>query len=309
MSKKLGIIPFAMILILIFFPNMSLAGAERGIDIWWQNIVPSLFPFMTVSTMLVGSGVLNVFSKRFSGITNKIGIQSSAFQAFIVGILSGFPVGAGMIEELYKKNEIEKSNVSYAAAICSFCSPIFMLSTVGLRFFGSIKIGIILMAVHYVSFLMTVLLIRNKNFVRNDVVKIVNTETHISFGKLLALSVEKSAKSVINVGGYIVLFSVLIEIISKTGIFKNNIIGAVVSSLLELSNGCAYAASACISNAIKFAFVCFAVSWGGLCVICQISGFISECGVSSRKLLIFKAVQGVIAFILGAVIGGFNFIM
>lgn len=304
MSKKFNIVPFLMILILIFCPSISLNGAARGLEIWWRSIVPSLFPFMAVSTMLVSSGVSDKLLGRFSGIMSKIGLPKSSFQAFIVGIISGFPVGAGMINELYNRNAIDRDDVCYAASISSFCSPAFMLTAIGAKLLNNMQMGLCIMIVHYVSFIFVVAIWGKKKAYKYNQVEDKCVNDTKPFGKILATAVEKAAKSVINVGGYIVLFSILIEVINKTGIVgENSIAACMVSSFLEISNGCSCVSASALIVPLKMALISFAVSWGGLCVMCQISGYVSECGVSAKKLFAFKLLQGFIAAALGYIAG------
>ena len=224
MSRKLSFLPLVMAALLIIFPSLSLEGAARGINMWAENMVPTLFPFMAVSTMLINSGALSGFAKMCSGLTEKMGIPRAASQALIVGIVSGYPVGAGMASMLCKQNKINAGDVCFTAAVSSFCSPIFIISTIGVKMLQNAWAGIVILAAHYLSFAVTLFL-----FVKfgagakhSAQTEIENEEKSMPIGALLKVSVESAVKTILTVGGYVVLFSILIEFISKCNILPDN---------------------------------------------------------------------------------------
>lgn len=306
MSKKMSIIPLIMIVLLIAFPSVCLEGASNGISMWAQNAVPSLFPFMAVSTMLILSGVLKKFASVCTPFAAKIGLPTSVCETFVVGLFSGYPVGASMAFELYRQNTISSENVCFIAVVSSFCSPVFMLSTIGVKLLNSSTAGLIIMAAHYLSFILMLILckisIRNKQN-SNTLLNSDSEIKQISFGALLKRSLENAVKTILTVGGYIVMFSIIIHLIDNSGILPDNVyVKSIVACILEMSNGSAAVAMADMPIALKIALICFCTTWGGICVLCQISGFISECGVSSKFLIVFKFVQGIISASLGFLI-------
>ena len=302
MSRKLSFLPLIMTALLIIFPSLSLEGAARGIQMWAENMVPTLFPFMAVSTMLINSGALSGFAKMCSRLTEKMGIPRAASQTLLVGTVSGYPVGAGMTSMLFKQNKINDVDVCFTAAVSSFCSPIFIISTIGVKMLGNAGAGIIILASHYISFAVTLFLFvkfgagaRNTSQTEPE-----NEEKSMPIGALLKASVESAVKTILTVGGYVVLFSILIEFISKCNILpETGFLSVLIPILLELSNGCAAVCKAAVPLAVKIMLLCFCTTWGGLCVIFQINGFISECKVSCKKLVLFKLIQACVSALCG----------
>lgn len=310
MSKKLSFMPLVMAALLILLPSLSLSGAVKGIDIWANNVVPTLFPFMAVSSILITGGALYGFAERCASVTKKCKIPYVASQAMVIGMLSGYPVGAGMTAMLYHQHELSSEQAEKAATLSSFCSPIFIIGTIGTRLMNNAVTGIIILASHYISFIITLRLfdrfwqvseqfsLQNRNDARAK---------RQPFGALLKLSVENAVKTILTVGGYIVLFSIVIEFVFKSGILpENEYLRCTVSLLLEMSNGCTDICASSMSQSIKTAMLCFCTTWGGLCVQLQINGFLSECGASGRKTVLFKLIQALFSALCGYLCASFT---
>ena len=302
MSRKTSFIPLVMTALLILFPSVSLSGAARGVSVWAENAVPTLFPFMAVSAMLINSGALGGLAKICASLASRIGLPRAASQTMAVGMLSGYPVGAGMTAMLYGQDRIQRNEVEITATVSSFCSPVFIISTVGTKLIHNGAAGIIVLVSHYISFAVALPLLR-RIFGRSvqPCSELYSTdEKRMSFGNILKVSVENAVKTILTVGGYIVLFSIIIEFIFKCGILpENEYIRCAVSMMLEISNGCAAICSSSLSFEIKTALLCFCTTWGGLCVMLQINGFVSECGVSGKKLMLFKLIQALFSAVCG----------
>lgn len=302
MSKKLSFVPLIMAALLILLPSLSLSGAVKGIDIWANNVVPTLFPFMAVSSMLINGGVMSGLAKKCSPFAKKCKIPYAASPAMVIGMLSGYPVGAGMTAMLYRRHEISSEQAERAATLSSFCSPIFIIGTVGTRLMNNSVMGIIILASHYISFVITLKLF-DRFWQEPEQVLLQSGNDDITgepFGTLLKLSVENAVKTILTVGGYIVLFSIVIEFVFKSGILpENELLRCAVSSLLEMSNGCTDICTSSISPRIKAAMLCFCTTWGGLCVQLQINGFLSECGALGKKTILFKLVQAAFSALCG----------
>ena len=53
MRRKFFIVCLALLVLLfVIFPDITSKGAESGLLLWFNVIIPSLCPFMIISTML-----------------------------------------------------------------------------------------------------------------------------------------------------------------------------------------------------------------------------------------------------------------
>lgn len=292
--KKTGFIPLTLIILLILFPKIAINGAVRGLKIWENTVFPSLFTFAVASGMLVSCGMLKKTEKIFYPIAKHVNLPQSSSQAIAVGIVSGYPMGGIAARNLFENGEINAKEAELTAAVASFCSPMFIIGSVGTGFLKNTKSGMIILISHYLSYAIAIFIwgIATKKQISEIKKDKVSTKNE-NFGMILKKSVDRASSALISVCGYIVLFSVIycfIENISVSDTFL-----AAVSSVLEVSGGCAKIAESDFSQYVKTALSAFAVSWGGLCVVMQISGFVSECGAKIGRIILFKLVHGLLS--------------
>lgn len=305
--KKTGFIPLILIILLILFPKMAMNGAAQGLKLWSNTVFPTLYPFAVLSGMLVSSGMLKNTEKLFYPIVRHVNLPQSSCQAVAVGIVSGYPMGAVTAKELFKCDRLNGDDVELTATISSFCSPMFIVGSVGVGMLGNSKYGIAILISHYIAYGITLFVW--SMFTKKQKHKIENKNMPYnceSFGTMLKNSVDRASSALISVCGYIVLFSVIkcfIEYISVS-----DTVVTVITSVMEVSGGCAKIAESGFSDNVKTALSAFAVSWGGMCVIMQISGFVSECGGKNSRILLFKFMHGVIsAFVAYCIVSVFTF--
>ena len=105
-------------------------------------------------------------------------------------------------------------------------------------------------------------------------------------------SVSSSVISAFNVGGYVVIFSIIINILR--GFSGNTVIASLLLSVLELSSGCRDIAGMNISPELRIAFMGFMVCFGGVCVMFQCMSFIEKTDLDVRKFFICKLISGFI---------------
>lgn len=292
--KKSNFIPLTLLILIMLFPKIAINGAMQGLKIWGNKVFPSLFPFAVLSGMLVSGGALQNTEKIFYPLVKHVNLPKSSSGAIAVGIISGYPMGGIAARDLFMRGELNGEQTALTAAISSFCSPMFIIGSVGVGLLGNIKSGMVILVAHYFSYVIALFVwgLFTKKEISETKEKTVFRESE-SFGMLLKSSVDKASSALISVCGYIVLFAVAksyIENISMSDTFVT-----LISAATEISGGCAEIAESGFSQYVKTALSAFSVSWGGLCVIMQISGFVSECTGKNGKILLFKFLHGLLS--------------
>ena len=89
-----------MLLWMLKRPDASIEFMQRALLLCTSSLIPTLFPFMVISEIMVRSGCGTLFA-RFPGklFSRIFGISPNAATALIFGILCGFPVGANKPDE------------------------------------------------------------------------------------------------------------------------------------------------------------------------------------------------------------------
>ena len=130
---------------LLFFPDVSAAAAREGVALCLQTVLPSLFPFFVLSSLLVQSDVPRLLSRAMAGVMYPLfGVSGAGASALILGLLGGYPVGARTVAELYGRGEIAREEAEQLLAFCNNSGPGFFLGVCGTAVFGSARAAFVI---------------------------------------------------------------------------------------------------------------------------------------------------------------------
>lgn len=128
---------------------MSATAAREGVALCLQTVLPSLFPFFVLSSLLVQSDVPRLLSRAMAGVMYPLfGVSGAGASALILGLLGGYPVGARTVAELYGRGEIGREEAEQLLAFCNNSGPGFFLGVCGTAVFGSARAGAYLYLIH-----------------------------------------------------------------------------------------------------------------------------------------------------------------
>ncbi len=288
--------------LLLIFPDISASGAEYGLKLWTQRLIPSLFPFMCASAMLTYSGVMDKITSAVGKIAGKAGLHPAFAGAFVAGVISGFPSGAAAVKDAVKRDGRLKDDAKSALWYCTFASPVFVMNTVGEKLLGDRKAGIAILIADYISFAILFFIFVRKKY-DNRYMLAKDTAEKISVGGMLRYSISSAVTGIVFVGGCTVIFSVLLSMLEAIPqVRENSVLLAVISAFVEVSNGTAAASAMNAPFGAKTALAAFAVSWGGLSVNAQIAGYADECEAFSYFFVKMGILHGITAAALAPLI-------
>ena len=253
--------------------NAEIAGEHvtRGMRICAETLIPSLFPFMVISELLVRSGACEPISRLMKKPMHSLfGVSGECATALLLGIICGFPVGAKTAAALYSRGSISRQDCESLLGFCNFPSAPFMIFAVGHGMFGSRKIGIFLYCLNLFSGLICGIVFRTKT----DNKDIVKTKYPVgvkdSISSIFSSSVVSAAYSVISVCAFVTFFTCAIGTFSSIlGTEFPSPFRAILFSFFELTSGCAACAS--VGNTrLALILAAAASGWSGLSVFLQI---------------------------------------
>ena len=310
------------ILSLLLFSNTNLISAKNGLVLWVNTVVPSLLPFFIATELLGYTNIIFVFGKLIEKIMKPIfNVSGNSFFPFIMGLVSGYPVGAKVVSDLKLQGIITNVEAERLIAFTNNSGPLFILGTVGIGMFKNKTIGILLTATHVLACLSTGFIFRWWK-IGEQKIKYKNMErTHIpskkiisitNLGEIISTSIMNAINIVLMIGGFIVLFSVILSILENSGIltfFSNllipflSILGipayyatGLISGVFEITNGISKIASIPSKSTSTNIIICaFLLGFGGVCVCLQILSIISKAKISIKPYLIGKLLQGILA--------------
>lgn len=302
--------------IMIIFPKEIISGAEKGLLLWWNKVVPSLLPFMIGSNMLIK---LNF--PKIIGVTLKIPMEKifrlRGICAFpiISGMLSGYPMGAKTTGELYQNGSITKAEAERMLLFVNTSGPLFMLGTVGINMLGGKSYGYGIMVAHYGAALIIMLLSSlgaEKIKCTDNFTTLLKHKEKIPLGKAMGEGVYSAMDTIVMIGGYITLFSVLGAVMEKTGLttllsrfllwlpLSPKEAKAIIMGIFEITTGCGLLTEKV--GSLTAALCCGIISWGGFSIHAQTLNILDKCSLDGKKYLLGKLLHGITAFVIGYII-------
>lgn len=111
--------------------GLSLAYAAIGLDLWFNKMVPSLFPFMILSGIMIRMNLTKTFTKILYPVINPLfHVSENGSYAMMIGFLCGFPMGAKTVADLLKRNMISDREAEFLLAFCNNIGPVYFCSYV-----------------------------------------------------------------------------------------------------------------------------------------------------------------------------------
>lgn len=311
---------FVLFLILMFlFPTASLTGAKKGLLLWFNTVLPTLLPFIIISTLIVR---LNITKQLCTFIYPILGrlfrISKQGCYPIVIGFLSGIPMGAKTSADLLKKNKISKEEAQYLLNLCNNASPMFIMGYIVLSELQAPKLKLPLLALLYSSSVISATSYRLFTYLKKkressreksslviascskDVHKVAfedeETLTKLKFS-MVDEAIGDGFEVITKVGGYIILFSVLAQIaFSVEGIPLN--LRLLLVGFSEITIGIhSYAASE-LSTTIKIVLISAITAFGGFSGIAQTNSVIADSGLSIRTYIIVKCINFFVALLL-----------
>ena len=101
---------------------------------------------MLFRSILIDLGAAELLGKYTGGFMKKLfHISPAGVTSLLMGLISGYPLGAKVCCELYQNKSITKTDAERLLAFCNNAGPVFITGTVGTAMLGSFKWGLLLM--------------------------------------------------------------------------------------------------------------------------------------------------------------------
>lgn len=326
LSFKNNILPtlfVAFTICLVVFSNENLTATKKGLFLWANSVVPALLPFFIATELLSHTKVVSFIGKLLNKYMRPIfNVPGIGAYAFVMGIISGYPVGAKIVTQFRNDGLCTKAEAERLLAFTNNSGPLFIIGTVGISMFGNTMIGFLLFFTHFFSCIIVAFLFKFWKFSDKEIVSnsyfsdSTKSSVHFSnLGEVLSNSITSSINTIIMIGGFVILFSVIISILNTSGllvvlskliypIFKLigldfNYITPIISGIIELTNGLNIITSIATKNISTIITICaFLLGFGGISIMLQVLSITSKSDISIKPYIIGKALQGIIAAIL-----------
>lgn len=292
-----------LLVLLTLQPQRYAAACAESIALWAKVVLPALFPFLVLTALITQTGMTDRLGRKLAPLLRRCGLPAASAGAFIMSILSGYPVGSRIVADLHNNGSLGRTETEALSFLCSTSGPMFILGSVGSAMFGNGKAGAILFASHLFGVLSVfsfTKLFQRKNRPHGEQPCPLPQKQTISLGE----TVQKAVISVLCVGGFIALAGVLLRALEDLRLltplhsllqFLLRPFGAercaegIVYGLIEATRGCATLAAA---GNLGLPFAAFTITFGGASILAQQLAFLHPAGVHAGRFIAVKALQG-----------------
>ena len=315
LSKNQIVTIFITLFIILFIINLNtcMQSTFTGLNLVIKAILPTIFPFSVICNLIIHYDGISFYSNILGPIICKpLKLSNCSSFPIVASLLCGYPLGCKYCCDLYELGYISKEEYLRLLNIASNASPIFLIGSVGAAMLGNIKYGFILLLGNYLAPLIIGFFTKkNTHEFNNSNEYPLKTDGSYNFGIIIKTSIENAINTTLQVGAFVIIFSIIIGIIKNNSLINiifnnvekllslspNSLYGIFLGSI-EYTNGCKILTSISSSIIFKLSAISFICSFSGLSIIGQISSFTGKFNVSLKKYSFIKFIQGIISFII-----------
>ncbi|MBE6775706.1 MAG: hypothetical protein E7543_05890 [Ruminococcaceae bacterium] len=275
-----ALIIISIAILSIIFSNDIAQHIKSGIDICLNTVIPSLYIFTILSLFIIkcdifSNNFFSFFTKIITGFSGDIGI------VYFLSLFCGYPVGARLINELFKNGRITKISAEKMLLFCVNPGPAFCITVIGLGCYGSIELGAVFLVSCIASSLIGIRIYHPK--IRESASKKPSPQ---KYGEGLISAVNDANRSILSICGWVIISVAIIKSLSSFESLK------FFLCTLEVTFGAQTA-----SQYYSIYFVSFLLSFGGFSVHLQALSNAKDFRPSYLKLLLSRFVFGIISSI------------
>lgn len=329
----LAAITLFLTFLLIMFPDQSFEASVRGLNMWWEIVFPSLLPFFITAELLIGFGVVTFIGVLFEPIMRPLfNVPGVGSFAWIMGMASGYPSGAKISARLREEKQLTRVEAERLLSFTNNSSPLFIFGAVSVGFFHDAKLGLLIAVCHYLGNAFVGICMRfygqssendkDQNFKYRFSLQTAFRQMHYTrindkrpFGEVVGDSILNSIKTLVMIGGFIILFSVVMKLLILIGItpiiatfIQNGLYFLslpielslpLISGMFEITQGAQMISQTNIHSMLpKAIIVSFILGFNGFSVQAQVSSIIANTDIRFTPYFISRILHGVFASLL-----------
>lgn len=334
-----GVTPFLtavavviLALAIILFPQPVFQAALRGLRAWWEIVVPALLPFFIISQLFMGLGIVHFLGVLLEPVMRPLfNVPGSGAFVMAMGYTSGAPISAVLTSQLRQQRLVTRVEGERLICFTNNASPLFMLGAVAVGMLHNPAVGPALAGAHYGANLCLGVLFRfygrrapaspKENYPLLSLPRrawraMIQAQQRDgrSLGQLLGDAVSQSFQTLITIGGFITLFSVIIQVAGMLGIldFLARLLlygaqplgltpattGALASGIFEMTMGAKFASEARVPQGEQLTAISFIMGWAGLSVLGQVAAMTSKTDLRLGPFVLARLLHGLLAALL-----------
>jgi len=235
---KTTILVLVSLSFMIFHAGLVTKGATAGLLLWYSAVVPALFPFMVLSSVLSASGGISWVMRPFTVIFRFLGLSTDGWYVLLTGLLCGCPMGAKTCADFLAEGRISAGEARFLFALCNHPSPMFLAGFVYPMFAAQLPLSYFVLSIYAPLLVLAVpahLIYRasfdskptqensgilgqrpTPNSTNSFSSKPAVSDRSSGAALSLDTAILNSAEILIKIGGYLIFYSILILVIQNT---------------------------------------------------------------------------------------------
>jgi len=325
----LASIAVAFTVFMVLEPEAAFSSAVEGLRVWWEIVFPALLPFFIGSEILMGLGVVHFAGVVLEPLMRPVfNVPGAGSFVMAMGLASGYPIGSVLTARLRKQQLCNKAEAERLVCFTNTADPLFMSGAVAVGMFRNQGVAPVIMLAHYLSSLSVGLVMRfwrrraprtpaptssGAWIFRRAAWALVEARRRDGrpLGRLMGDAVRQAVNNLLLIGGFIILFSVLIRITQEVGLLglaaaaaarvvailglNPDTAQALLEGMLEITIGTEAAARCPAPLADRLMAASAIIAWSGLSVHAQVAAMIQGTDIDIRPYVGARVLHALLA--------------
>lgn len=260
---KQSISLLTLLFLLLIFHDSVIYGAQKGLLLWYQILIPSLLPFIIVTNALAETNSYSYIIKKIYPFFRS---YTCEFIVILFGNLCGYPIGGKILDYFMKNQIIPLKRGNILLPLASQASPMFIIGYIYPHILNKkCPLPVFLLSI-YLPVLAGYFILNDKtqkesSFISYDVHKFNLTDTFF-----------QAVKTMVMIGIYVMVFSIAYELLLPICHFPYS---KYPLSFLEITTGLNVLKNAYKESTFFLPVTGMLTAFGGFCSIFQITCVIS----------------------------------
>ncbi|MGZ9584695.1 nucleoside recognition domain-containing protein [Paenibacillus marinisediminis] len=325
-----GSLAVLLIICIVSYPDAAFRASLQGLKVWWNIIFPALLPFLVLSELLLAYGWVHGLGVLLNPVMRLLfRLPGVSGWAWAVGWTAGYPAGAEAVVKLRQQRRLSRSEGNRLLGLTHASSPVFMIAVIGVGFMQQADTGLLIAIVHWLSALLTAFILRwtaqpneadamhadtvsgsrSANDTEQpgkptslprsivDAMELAHRADGRPLGKLLGDSVSSAVQTLMMIGGYMMIFSVIIQV--SRLVIPHQFGAYVLNGLLEVNLGAFTIGTATFASPVfQAALVSAVLGWSGISAHLQVHSLMKNSDLRFSHFLLSRMVHAISAFLL-----------
>lgn len=279
--------------VMLISPKAVFNGASEGLLLWFQIILPTLFPFIIITNLLLSTDSIHYISNAVGAVLCRLfKVSENGSFAVIVGFLCGYPMGAKVTADLITSGYVTREEGRYLLSFCNNTSPVFILNFIVWKTLGREELLVPSLLILLGTPMLMSLIFRRFYLKGRRQFDYLDMKREATDGKtdwnfrIMDTCIMDSFETITKVGGYIILFSVILELIRSIP-WQIPAINWLLPSL-EVTNGIVLIGKSALPLTVQYPAILALTSFGGFCAVAQTQCMIQKTSLSILPYTIEK---------------------